>query len=196
MSAAGEPAWPRMGEAAFVAILGGFVETWAPHTEADPVGLLGAALCVAGCYLGNRSYFTIKPDRHPARHNVTLVGTTAKGRKSSALSCGEDLAKRTDPDWYAARRRSGFGSGEALIDALAPSEIEPAPDPRLLLVQHELAASWPPLGAMDRRCRRSSATFTTEAPSIPLPAPMGASTPKTITPASCRLSRRRSCAAS
>ena len=140
MSTAGEPAWPRMGEAAFVAIPGGFVKTWAPHTEADPVGLLGAALCVAGCYLGNRSYFTIKPDRHPARHNVTLVGTTAKGRKSSALSCGEDLAKRTDPDWYAARRRSGFGSGEALIDALAPSEIEPAPDPRLLLVQHELAA--------------------------------------------------------
>ena len=68
---------------------GEFVRLVGPHTEADPVALLGQFLAGVGCCIGPVPRFVVGADVHTARLFAVLVGSTARGRRGQAgAGCG------------------------------------------------------------------------------------------------------------
>ncbi len=50
------PAWPQLHPAALHGTLGRFVHAAAPHTEADPAGILVSSLVLLGGLIGSRPH--------------------------------------------------------------------------------------------------------------------------------------------
>jgi hypothetical protein len=130
-------AWPVLDPVALHGLAGEIVAAIEPHTEADPAGLLVTLLVEFGALIGPGPHALADSAQHPARLFAVLVGETAKGRKGTIeanvrrVTGGVDLAFTMD------RRLNGFGSGEALIDAVR-GETENN-DRRLLVVEPEFA---------------------------------------------------------
>ena len=146
--------WPEpLGEAAFHGIAGEIARTIAPHSEADPVALLGQALAAAGSALGRHAYFEVEAARHYANLYVAIVGDSAKARKGTSLAHIERIVGAADPAWYDSCLAAGLSTGEGLIWAVrdpikSPAGEEGGPekildegvaDKRLLVVEPELA---------------------------------------------------------
>lgn len=118
----------------------------APHTEADPVGLLGDFLASFGNCVGRGPHAMACAARHPARLNIALVGETARGRKGTARAAIRELFREADPVWSKARVQHGLSTGEGLITAVADPVYDDAgkllsgsEDRRLLVVEPEFA---------------------------------------------------------
>src|SRR5688572_9129962 len=57
--------WPKpLEDAAFVGVLGDFVRTVEPHTEADPAALLVQMLVAAGNVVGSSPHVRVEAERH------------------------------------------------------------------------------------------------------------------------------------
>ena len=133
-----------LADAAFHGIAGEFVRTVEPHSEADPVALLGSFLVGVGNLLGPNAYLRVEGDRHYPRINATLVGDTAKGRKGTSWGQTRRLLKQVDTDWADGQIVEGLSSGEGLIHHVRDpiGENDPGvPDKRLLVTESELARS-------------------------------------------------------
>jgi hypothetical protein len=100
--------------AAYYGLAGDFVRAVEPHSEADPVALLGQFLVAFGSVVGPTPFFRVEADRHHTNLFLGLVGETAKGRKGSAWGHVLDFWVRVDPSW-GERVMSGLSSGEGLI---------------------------------------------------------------------------------
>jgi hypothetical protein len=79
-------------------------------------------------------------ERHPARIFVVVAGATSKGGKRTSWGITRAVLEQADPG-FILRIRSGFGSGEALVDEVRdPTETDPGPgDTRLLVQESEFA---------------------------------------------------------
>ena len=136
------PGWPDPPDAcAYVGLAGAIVEAIAPHTEADPVAILGQLLVAAGSVIGRGAYFEVEATRHHPNEFVVLVGDSAKARKGSSWDHVARLFARVDKD-FALRTHSGLSTGEGLVWAVRdPAGVDPgAPDQRLLVVEPEFAS--------------------------------------------------------
>ena len=131
------PSPPVMGEAAYRGLAGQIINEIAPHTEADPAALLASFLVMFGGAIGGGPFVMASGTRHQPRLFAVIVGRSAKARKSTSFDNIADVIARADPDFVSKRVLSGFGSGEALVDAVAD------PDPR---------DSTDEPGVVDRRC--------------------------------------------
>ena len=153
--------WPEPPDKeAFYGLAGDFVRTIEPHSEADPVGLLGSFLVAFGNLVGRRAHAVAERDRHHTNLFVALVGETSKARKGSSWGQVRFGFETMDPEW-SERILSGLSTGEGLIwqvrDAVERDEplrvkgkvtgrqqvmvdagIE---DKRLLVVESELASA-------------------------------------------------------
>ena len=89
-------------------LAGHFVNTVAPHTEADPAALLTQFLAAVGSVLGPRLYFQIDADRHPSRLNVVLVGRSAVGRKGTSWGWVKRVVGTAAPEWKAMCLAAGW----------------------------------------------------------------------------------------
>lgn len=135
------PPWPALPAEALHGTLGEFVRLAAPHTEADPAGILVSSLAQLGGSIGGSPYVTAGNERHGTALFVTLVGATSKGRKGTAMAAGRALVHRIDPEFIEGRLLGGFGSGEAMVDALRDrTDDDPgAGDKRLCIDEPEFA---------------------------------------------------------
>lgn len=111
------PGWPDQPDpAVFHGVLGDIVRAAAPHTEADPVSLLGTLLAVTGACMGGwRTIYqgsTQKPNLF-----VVLVGETGTARKGTANAVVGEVMNAAYPDWERLIA-AGLGSGEGLIGKL------------------------------------------------------------------------------
>jgi hypothetical protein len=134
--------WPEPpAPQAYQGIAGAVVETVAPHTEADPVALLGQLLAAAGSAIGRGAYFAVEATRHYPNEFMVLVGDSAKARKGSSWDHVARLVGRADPG-FAARCSTGLSSGEGVVWAVRdPAGADPgAADGRLLVVEPEFAS--------------------------------------------------------
>jgi hypothetical protein len=113
-----EPFPPPIADAAYHGILGDIVRAIAPHTEADPVGILAVLLSGVGNALGRSAHALVSGKPHHARLNVILVGKTRGGAKGSAQSAAEAVLAHAIPGWHRARRVTGLSTGEGLIKAV------------------------------------------------------------------------------
>jgi hypothetical protein len=135
--------WPVMDAAAYHGLAGKLTKVIAPHSEADPVGILLHTLTAAGCLIGLAPHVMVERTPHPARLNVLFVGRTAGGRKGMAWSTPRYVLSKVDERWVRARVKSGLSSGEGLIYQVRDTDGEDAgeSDKRLLLIESEFGGT-------------------------------------------------------
>jgi len=132
--------WPELGQDALHGIAGDFVTSCDSYTEADSVAVLLSYLAAAGATINRGPHVLAGNAHHPASLFVVLVGQTAKGGKGTSWSVTRSLLEVADPDFSNSRIMGGFGSGEAVVDAIADKgDDNGSRDSRLLLVEPEFA---------------------------------------------------------
>jgi hypothetical protein len=105
--------WPRPPDpAAHHGLAGDIIAAIAPHTEADPVAILGQLLVAFGAATGRGAWFTVEASRHHANEFLILVGESAKARKGSSWDHLARVIAQADPT-ITARILTGLSSGEA-----------------------------------------------------------------------------------
>jgi hypothetical protein len=133
--------WPAPpAPEAFCGLAGEVVDAMAPGTEADPVAILVQLLVGVGSILGPGPHYQVGATRHRANEFVVLVGPSGSGRKGSSWDAVHTVLEALDRPWAAGRVVSGLSSGEGLIWHLRDREDGPAPDPRLMVIEPELAS--------------------------------------------------------
>jgi hypothetical protein len=134
--------WPTLNQAAYHGLVGEYVNAVAPHSEADPVGILLQLLVACGSLIGSGPHACVEHKPHPPRLNLLLVGKTAKGRKGTAWHAAKHLLAQVDPEWAKNRVKSGLSSGEGLIyNVRDPKDSDRGKaDKRLLIVEEEFAS--------------------------------------------------------
>lgn len=148
--------WPVADEAVYHGPAGAYTLDAAPFTEADPVGVLVSLLAGAGAIIGSTPHMLVGNVHHAPAIWPVLIGSTSKARKGTAWAVANAPLQHVDPWFFAggrkSRMRSGFGSGEALIDEIrdpdddeedATNNKQPdrgAPDKRMLVVETEFAS--------------------------------------------------------
>jgi len=110
--------WPAVDKMAYQGLAGEIVETIDPHTESDPIAILGHSLCMFGNIIGRSAHFRVEADRHYTNTNALFVGATAQGRKGTAEGIVKELFTLNTPDaldWKKNRVKSGLSSGEGVV---------------------------------------------------------------------------------
>jgi Protein of unknown function (DUF3987) len=114
---------PEVEEAAFHGLAGGWAEAVAPHTEASKMNVLTSTLVACGNAIGRSPYIDVGATRHHVNENLLHLGHTSVGRKGEGERAGMRPIQRADEAWQG-RIMRGFGSGEALVDAVRDPRIE------------------------------------------------------------------------
>ena len=113
------PAWPGpLDPAAFHGLAGDLVRAMQPHTEADPVALLGNVLTMYSSSVGRGPHTLVGAGRHGTNLAILQVGETAKARKGTAQAGPRRAFREADPEWERRCVTSGLSSGEGLIWAV------------------------------------------------------------------------------
>lgn len=124
--------WPAPPEpAAYRGILGDIASAVEPHTEADPVGLLGTLLAMFGCAVGPGPYL-YQGSMQRTNLSLLIVGDTSSARKGTGLSVARDVFSIVDPDFHRFEV-PGMASGEGLVNHFTRNSGEP----RAMLVESE-----------------------------------------------------------
>jgi hypothetical protein len=127
-----EEGWPVPPDGrAFHGVLGDIARVVEPHTEADPIGMMGTFLAMFGCAVGPGPYL-YQGSMQRTNLSLLVVGDTSVGRKGTGLGVARDVFGMVDPDF---RRFEvpGLASGEGLAGHLSRNGGEP----RALLVESE-----------------------------------------------------------
>jgi len=160
------PPWPEMPPEAYHGIFGETVATLAPHTEADPAGILACLLTYFAAAVGAGPHFRLSGATHSARINILVVGDSARARKGSAEAMARWVMRSADPAITSERRATGLNSGEGLIEAVRDPKWtkdkkgedvlvdEGVKDKRLLLYEPEFA------GRLLTAVKRSGSTIS------------------------------------
>ena len=144
-----QPSWPTLAPAARHGLAGKFLELVEPETEADPAALLATFLATFGAFIGAGPHAVADGAEHPARPWPLIVGDTSKSRKGTSWAQVRRVLAAADKRFAADRVLAGFGSGEALVDAVAGDQ-----DRRLLVVETEY-------GRVLSVCKREGSTLAT-----------------------------------
>lgn len=155
--------WPEPPRPeAFHGLVGEFVRTIGPHTEADGVALLVQFLVAFGSAVNRGPLCLVGGTRHHLNEFVVLVGDTSKARKGTAWNEVRRIFSRADELWDKNCVAHGLSSGEGLIwsvrDEIRRREknkkgvyeevvVDPGvADKRLLVVESEFASTLRVLG--------------------------------------------------
>lgn len=124
--------WPAPpAPAAYHGILGDIALAVEPHTEADPVGMLGTLLAMFGCAVGPGPYL-YQGSMQRTNLSLLIVGDTSSARKGTGLSVARDVFSIVDPDFHRFEV-PGMASGEGLVNHFTRNSGEP----RAMLVESE-----------------------------------------------------------
>lgn len=127
-------AWPILRPEALYGLCGQVVDAIIPETEADSASLLFNFMGMFGAYVGSGPRMSADGAVHTPRLFIVTVGRSSRARKTTGQNQIKRVFADVDPDWQN-RIKSGFASGEALIEELAAE----AHDPRLLISEPEFA---------------------------------------------------------
>ncbi|MEV0417331.1 DUF3987 domain-containing protein [Streptosporangium canum] len=111
---------PQVSPVAFSGVLGDTVRALAPHSEADPVGILGSLLSAFSAAVGNLPNVCFGTQSQALTVWPVLVGNTGLGRKGTATRVALDVLRTALPDWTKANILEGCPqSGPAYVSTLA-----------------------------------------------------------------------------
>jgi len=120
--------------------VGSFVRSAGPHTEADSAAILVSTLVPIGVAIGPTPYVLAGNDRHGTNLFVAVIGQTSKGGKGTSYAVARSGLERLDDAFTRSRILGGFGSGEAVVDAVRDpigDDDQGASDKRLLVFEPE-----------------------------------------------------------
>jgi hypothetical protein len=146
-----------MADPAFQGLAGEIVEILSQNAEPCRESLLAQFLIAFSNIIG-RSVYCRQGGTHHLNEFAVLIGETARGRKGTSWQGIQNLIRAIDPDWVGSRIRSGFQSGESIINAVRdevigsvspnkqragqPTQVITDPgvsDKRLLILEEEFA---------------------------------------------------------
>jgi hypothetical protein len=110
--------WPAWDKAVLHGPAGAYVQCLAPHTEADPIGLLIHLLVAFGNAVGRSVHIEAGGTDHYLNLFAVLVGDSSKARKGTAWAPIRKSFGRIDGAWTDSRIQGGLSSGEGLIWAV------------------------------------------------------------------------------
>ncbi|MFO0881414.1 MAG: bifunctional DNA primase/polymerase [Gemmataceae bacterium] len=114
-----EPApWPALRPEALHGLAGEIIQAIAPHSEADPAGILGQLLAAFGNAVGRGPHFVVEGSRHYPNLFLAIVGNSSTARKGTSWGRVAQIMRVVDPDWFKTQIFGGLSSGEGLIDAV------------------------------------------------------------------------------
>jgi hypothetical protein len=115
----GRNEWPEpLAREAFHGLVGDFVRTVEPYTEADAAGLLVQMLVGFGNLIGRSAHFRVEAAQHYGNLFCVLVGESSKSRKGTSWSHVRPILHSIDERWTDACIQTGLSSGEGLIWAV------------------------------------------------------------------------------
>lgn len=123
-----ERPWPDPPDpVVYRGLAGELVAAIAPHTEADPAGVLVNVVVAFGNAVGDGPHMLVGATTHPAREYAVVVGKSSKARKGESLNPVRALFEQAAPDWANERIASGLSTGEGLIHEVrdAVEKLEP-----------------------------------------------------------------------
>jgi hypothetical protein len=112
------PPWPDLHPDALHGLAGEIVRTLEPHTEADPVGMLGTFMVAIGNCIGRQPFYPVEGDHHHTNLFGVLVGESSRGRKGTSMGRVMSLFEGVDDHWLQNCSAAGLSSGEGLIWAV------------------------------------------------------------------------------
>lgn len=115
--------WPALRIEAMHGISGEIVNTIAPESEADPVGLLIQSLIASGNAIGRSAHARVEGDKHYCNLFGIGVGKSGHGRKGTSWGRIRQTMELGDPDWLKFCIASGMSSGEGLINRVRDSRV-------------------------------------------------------------------------
>jgi hypothetical protein len=114
--------WPQeMASEAYIGLAGDFVRLVEPHTEADPIALLGNFLVGTGALFGREAYAIADGRRHYPVESLLVAGQTGSGRKGTATGRVMPVLEAVE-EGFSSRVLSGLSSGEGLIKGISPAK--------------------------------------------------------------------------
>jgi hypothetical protein len=114
--------WPEeMPSEAYFGLAGDFVRLVEPHTEADPIALLGNFIVGTGVLFGREAYAVADGRKHYPVESLLVAGQTGSGRKGTATGRVMPVLEAVEED-FSSRVLSGLSSGEGLIKGISPAE--------------------------------------------------------------------------
>jgi hypothetical protein len=152
--------WPTLRQEALYGVLGQFVTTIAPHSEADPVAILLQGLIYVGVVCGRSAWFGVEADRHTTNLFGCLVGFTSRGRKGTSYGHVERGMLQADSTWTLLNNvTSSCGSGEGIIAAVRDPVYRREPvKEKGRVVDYEMVETDP--GVSDKRLLVYEAEFS------------------------------------
>lgn len=135
----------ELGSAALHGLPGHTVACLDAVTEADPAAVLITLLTGFGAAAGPAPFCLADGSRHGPRVFAVIVGKTARARKGTSWRVARAVLREADPGFFRNRVLGGFGSGEALVEAVggvADDEDDDAAEPadvRALVLEEEFA---------------------------------------------------------
>src|SRR5579859_32017 len=150
--------WPDpLGEAAYQGPIGEIVRAIEPHSTADSAATLLQFLVAWGNLIGRGPHWYFESTRHSLNLFLCIVGRSSRARKGTSWGNVRRVLREIDRDWEQRQVKSGFASGEALIDSVRDArtvlkkgqsgnyveeEAEPAAqDKRMLWIQAEFGST-------------------------------------------------------
>ncbi len=106
---------------------------WNRTPSPTPLPCWSVFLSPPGAAIGAGPHAVADGAAHPARLFAILIGDTSKARKGSSWANVRKIMHAAEPEFVTERVLGGFGSGEALVDAVKDG------DPRLLVLEPEFA---------------------------------------------------------
>jgi hypothetical protein len=149
-----------IGKAALQGIIGDFVATALPYSEADKNCLAYGALVALGNALGRTNYVPFGSERHYPNLDLMNIGTTSSG-KGQGDHAVREFARLINADWYLKRWKFSAASGEGLVKLLS---MECA-DNRMMLTLTEMSIL---LNSMNREGSNLSGYIRAAYDGIPL----------------------------
>lgn len=132
---------PELSSTARYGLVGRYLELLEGQSEAG-LGAVGAiVLTQLGTIIGRRAGIVIGPYRHHANLFSLVIGDTSTGGKGSADDAAELLVEAVQPAFFVRHAIGGFGSGEALVDAIRDTDGDEQPkEKRRIVHEREFSA--------------------------------------------------------
>ena len=114
---------PVLGRDAYYGLIGDFLQSVGPLTEATDACILAHLIPAIGTVIGP-DFHVWGGDKQPTRFNTAIVGPSATGRKGTGFVPVRDLMMKTVPDFWKDQPATGLSSGEGLIVRVADKIIK------------------------------------------------------------------------
>ena len=127
-------------------LTGEIVNEILPETEADEINLLMSLVTYVGNYLGREAYFKIEGTKQFLCFYTAMIGPSSTARKGTGRDHIDNIFMELDPAYTSKRIKSGWKTGEGIINLLRDDElneegevVDLVIDRRLLVFEPELS---------------------------------------------------------